>query len=240
MSVVLVCSVALEADPLLRRISDVQPVELPRLNAWSGRLIDVSVIVVVGGMGKTNAAHSLTLLLEHRQARGVVSFGVGGAYRRSGLMVGNVAVAAAEHYGDEGVETPSGWMSCEEIGIPLAVSDGRPLFNSFPVDSQGLSRVLAGFERERRTVACGPFVTVSACSGTAARGDEIETRHRAICESMEGAAHAHVSTLYTLPFLEMRGISNIVEDRDLTRWRLAEAAEAAADALPLLVSLWNP
>jgi futalosine hydrolase len=47
---------------------------------------------------------------------------------------------------------------------------------------------------------------------------------------MEGAAAAHVCALYDLPFLELRGISNLVEDRDREKWRLAEAAEAAQAA----------
>jgi futalosine hydrolase len=36
-----------------------------------------------------------------------------------------------------------------------------------------------------------------------------------------------VCALHDVPFLEVRGISNLVEDRDRPRWRIGEAAESA-------------
>jgi futalosine hydrolase len=44
---------------------------------------------------------------------------------------------------------------------------------------------------------------------------------------MEGAAIALVALRYGIPCLEIRGISNLVEDRDLARWDIAKAVEAA-------------
>ncbi|HEX8243978.1 MAG TPA: hypothetical protein VF541_10795 [Longimicrobium sp.] len=85
-------------------------------------------------------------------------------------------------------------------------------------------------------VRVGPFVTVSACSGTAARGAVVAARFGGICEGMEGAALAHVAALYDTPFLELRAVSNLVEDRDLSRWKLADAAEAAQRAVRALVA----
>ena len=55
------------------------------------------------------------------------------------------------------------------------------------------------------------------CSGLAVRGNELAARFNAICENMEGAAAAQVCTLYEVPFLELRGISNLVEDRNTAR-----------------------
>ena len=47
---------------------------------------------------------------------------------------------------------------------------------------------------------------------------------------MEGAAVAHVAHLHGVPVGEVRGISNIVTNRDIRTWRLKEAAEAAQEA----------
>ncbi|MQA92922.1 MAG: hypothetical protein GEU90_22310, partial [Gemmatimonas sp.] len=60
----------------------------------------------------------------------------------------------------------------------------------------------------------------------------------ALCETMEGAAYAHVAAFYGVPFAEIRGISNLVEDRDTSRWRIAQGAEAAAEILALAVDSW--
>jgi len=64
-------------------------------------------------------------------------------------------------------------------------------------------------------------------TGVRAAGDGLHHRFGALCESMEGAAAAHVCALHDTPFLEVRGISNLVEDRDRSAWRIKEAAEAA-------------
>jgi futalosine hydrolase len=228
--VVLICSVELEAAPMRARLSRVVQERAGGKPAWRGDLDGVPCLVVAGGMGKTNAAHALTAALEGGSAMGVVGFGVGGAYPGSNLAVGDTALAAAEIYGDEGVETPSGWISTEGIGIPLLEQGDTRIFNHFPLSVATVAEAASRLAESGVRVTTGPFLTVSACSGTARRGAELAGRFGAVCETMEGAAYAHIAAIYGLPFLEVRGISNLVEDRDLSRWRLGEAAEAAAAA----------
>lgn len=234
--VALICSVEAEADPLLERMTGRSAVEVGRRAVHQGAVAGVPAVVVIGGMGKTNAAQALTAVLEARQVRAIIGFGIAGAYVGAGLPVGGVALASSEIYGDEGVDTPEGWISTRDIGIPLASTGTRELFNEFPVDADLLRRACEALREAGLPHAVGPFSTVSCCSGTAARGALLSARSRAICETMEGAAYAHVAALYDTPFLEVRGISNLVEDRDPSAWRIPLAARAAADAAARVVS----
>ncbi|HET8656572.1 MAG TPA: futalosine hydrolase [Longimicrobiaceae bacterium] len=229
--VALVCSVPLEAEPVRRALRAASTARVGGKEAVEGVLGTTRVVLLAAGMGKVNAAHGLTALLEARPVRAVVGFGVGGAYPGAGLDVGAVALATREIYGDEGADTPAGWISTESIGIALAEREGERLFNEFPVDPKLLSRARRALQRAGMPAVAGPFVTVSCCSGTLARGESLAHRFSAVCESMEGAAYAHVAAIYGVPFMELRGISNLVENRDLARWRLKEAAEAAARAV---------
>jgi futalosine hydrolase len=52
---------------------------------------------------------------------------------------------------------------------------------------------------------------------------------------MEGAAAALVCARQHIPFCELRGISNLVEDRNLAKWDLAAAAQIAQQALITLL-----
>ena len=61
--------------------------------------------------------------------------------------------------------------------------------------------------------------------------EALEARTGGGVEDMEGAAVAHVAHLHAIPVGEVRGISNIVTDRDKSAWKLNEAAEAAQHAL---------
>ena len=198
--------------------------------AWSGELSGRACRLRVAGVGAANAAHALTLEIEAARPRAAALFGVGGAFPQSGLPVGAAAVATEEIYGDLGADSPDGWLSLERLGFP-AVSGPPPLYNRFPMDMR-----LARRAAKASGAALAPFVTVSTCAGTEKRASELYDRFGASVENMEGAAAAHVCALYGLPLLEVRGISNIVENRDRSRWRLPEAVSAAADALLNAVS----
>jgi futalosine hydrolase len=185
------------------------------------------VILAVTGMGKVNAALCSASLVCGFSPDILVNTGCAGAYTQSGFCVGDLVVASSEIYGDEGVLTPSGWQPLDFIGIPLAEESDNRYFNEVPLSVSLRDKALQ-FARSRGIpLGTGKFVTVSTCSGTAARGAELSNRFGAVCENMEGAAVAHVALRYGLDCMEIRGISNMVEDRDLTRWEIAGSAEIA-------------
>jgi futalosine hydrolase len=227
-SAALVCSVPFECELLHERLEGSADVVVGGKPGWEGRLDGARVLLLAAGMGKTNAAHALTALLETHGARAVVGFGIGGAYPGTGLDPGQVALSTACAYGDEGVATPEGWLSPEGIGIPL----WGDLHETFPADGAWAERTRAELARSGTAARAGLLLTVSCCSGTGALAAEMLRRFPgALAEGMEGAALAHVCAIYGVPFLEVRGISNRVEDRDLARWRISEAAAAAQEGV---------
>lgn len=235
----LVCAVAFEAAELRAALADAEDVEIGRRAAARGVLDGAPVVLLPGGMGKVNVAQAVTALLEREPVAGVIGFGIGGAYPGSGLEVGDVALASTAVYGDEGVDAPGGWISTEGIGIPLLQRGQVRRFNQFPLDAARVERARSALAAAGIPARVGPFVTVSACSGTTARGEELARRFGALCEGMEGAALAHVCALYDVPCLELRAVSNAVEDRDLSRWRLRDAALAAQRAVRVVAAAWG-
>ena len=178
---------------------------------------DPSVAIVRTGVGAVNAAHAVTLFLAQTGAKAIVVCGVGGAYPSSDLEVGDVACAETECYGDLGATSPSGFLDMKALGFPI-VDAPTPLFNELPMQ-------LFPVKRRAR------FVTVASCTGTDAAARTIEERTGGAVESMEGAAVAHVAHLHGVPVGEVRGISNIVTNRDKDAWRVKEAAVAAQEAV---------
>jgi futalosine hydrolase len=175
------------------------------------------VRLVVTGVGPVNAAHSATVAILEERPDTIVVCGVGGAYPSSGLRVGDVASAEVEVYGDLGAQSPSGFIDMKALGFPVVAAPSL-LFNELPM------QIFPTASRTR-------FVTVSTCTGTEAAARGIESRTHGAVESMEGAAVAHVSLLHGIPVGEVRGISNIVTNRDTKSWNLKEAAGAAQTAL---------
>jgi len=185
---------------------------------------------IISGMGKTNAAHAATILIEEFSPDIIILFGIGGAYPSAGLETGDVAVAEKEVYGDEGVQTGDGFHGTEFVGIPLLRKGRKTFFNEFLLDKRLLKRALKIGGRIA-PIKSGTFITTSTCTGTRRRAVELKKKYHAICENMEGAAVAQICVLYGVPMLEIRGISNIVEDRDRAKWNIPLAAENCQNAV---------
>ncbi len=192
---------------------------------YEGRVDGRKVVLAETGIGKVNTAVAVTRLLERFKPGLLINTGCAGAYEGSGLHVGDLALATTETYGDEGVETVAGWEPLELIGIPLVTRQGKNYFNKFPLSAWAAEKAAQLAARKGVPLHRGTFVTVSTCSGTAARGAEMARRAGGICENMEGAAAAHVALIYGVDCLEIRGISNMVEERDLSRWDIPLAVE---------------
>lgn len=197
---------------------------------YSGAVSKNRVVFGISGMGKTNAAHAVTLLIEKFSPSCIVNFGIGGAYPSSGLKVGDIAVAEKEVYADEGVLLKDGIHSLEMMDIPLLKVRGRKYFNEFPADKR-LSRQALKAAGAIAHCKSGIFLTVSACTGTRKRAGELVAKFSPLCENMEGAAIAHICRIYGIPFVEIRGISNIVEDRDKGKWDIKLATENCQKAV---------
>jgi futalosine hydrolase len=238
--IALLCSVQAEAEALLAKAAVTKTTLFGSQPVIAGRLADQEILLCIGGMGKVNAAHAATLLLTHFGPEALLIFGVGGAYPSSGAAVGDIALAKEEVAGDEGVLTADGFKDAEYIGIPLLKTATSTIYTTYPAP-------LSLLQRSRKTLASnhdgivhvGPFVTLSTCTGTTTRARELEDRYHGLCENMEGAAAAQVALCHDVPWLEVRGISNIVEDRDLKKWNIPKAAEAAQNAVMHILRGWS-
>jgi len=220
----LLSSMAFESDQILSLLRNVRKTQTAGKIIYRGRCSGHDILLVTSGIGKVNAASSATAVIENYPVRAVINFGVGGAYPDAGLNIGDVAIASKEIYGDEGVFTAAGIKGMKEIGIPLVRIGKTKYFNEFPLDPPSIP-----FPKDENNmnimIKTGNFITVSAVSGSQKRAKDLGKRFGAVCENMEGAAIAQVCTLYELPMIELRGISNMAGVRDKRKWNLKIASE---------------
>jgi len=180
-----------------------------------------TIIFIISGIGTSNASAATALVAQLFTPDLLISTGCAGAYPGVGLEIGDISLATSEVFADEGVVTPEGWRSLEQIGIPLLERNGIRFFNEIPLSPHANAAALAvAAQLGSATPMTGRFLTVAACSGTTARGAELQERFGGICENMEGAAVALMAARYGIECMELRGISNYVEDRDCSRWNL--------------------
>ncbi|MBI5196082.1 MAG: futalosine hydrolase [Nitrospirae bacterium] len=243
-------SVPFESNIILSCLKNIRKFRMAGKVVSKGRIAGHDILLMNTGIGKVNAAHAVTALIEHYPLKCVINSGAGGAYPHSVLAVGDIAVASKEIYGDEGVMSPGGWKDLRAIGIPVAQVGKKKYFNEFPLDKKFLKitiNILRITHHASRPsplpplpmcreggwgrVKLGNFLTLSSVTGTHKRAIELEKRFNAICENMEGAAIAHVCAMYKIPMLEIRGISNIAGVHDKRKWNLKLASENCQDTV---------
>lgn len=192
-----------------------------------GTLGSRRVVICAGGIGKINAAAATAVMIERHQPQLVINTGCAGAYIGSGLAVGDLVTASEEVLADEGVIVEEGWKDLRYMSLPTLESGGRPCFNTIALSRPASDKAMQLADYHGIFLMRGRFATVSTCSGTVLRGQELSRHWNVIAENMEGAAVAQVCRRYELDCLEIRGISNLVEERDLKKWEIRRAVEAS-------------
>ncbi len=253
-------SVPFESEIILSQLKNVRKTEIAGKTAYKGKLSNINILLMNTGIGDVNAAHSATGIIEHFPVGCVINLGVGGAYPHARLEIGHIAIALKEIYSDKGVISSKGQKGLKEIGIPLVQAGRRKYFNEFPFDKNLVQKVLNSFQCTKDNlknpplppfskggmggflgkIKSGNFVTVSSATGAYKRALELKKKFNAICENMEGAAIAQVCAIYKIPMLEIRGISNIVGERDKRKWDLKLASENCQRAVLRVISSLLP
>jgi len=187
----------------------------------------------LAGVGPASAAAATARLLAEAQARGtgyalVISAGIAGGFAER-APVGSLVVADEIVAADLGAETPEGFASVDELG-----------FGSTRIAADGplAARAAEALAAAGLAVCTGPVVTVSTVTGTAAAAAELARRvPGAAAEAMEGFGVATAASLFGIPVLEIRAISNAVGPRDRSAWRIKDALDALAAAGAILAEV---
>ncbi|GAA0640621.1 futalosine hydrolase [Streptomyces thermocarboxydovorans] len=190
--------------------------------------------LLAAGVGPALAAASTAAALTAAALDGrpyalVISAGIAGGFAPRAPL-GSLVLADEITAADLGAETAEGFVPVTGLGFGTVTH--RP--------PAALVRVAAA----AIGALTGTVLTVSTVTGTAARADELRSRHpRALAEAMEGFGVAEAAAAHGVPVLELRAVSNPVGPRDRAAWRIGDALSALTEGFgklaPVLQS-WNP
>ncbi|MCI5144486.1 MAG: futalosine hydrolase [Candidatus Electrothrix sp. AR3] len=160
----------------------------------------------------------------------VINFGIAGAYLNTTLEhqanMLDICLAQQEVFADLGICLQD---RIERFSADFAVRD------SFMLDSTLLSKAGKALQHAHIVYKQGIFITVNCASGTQQRGTLLSQQFQGLCENMEGAAVTRVCEQFSKPCLEVRCISNMVEDRNKMNWQLPQACSRAGQATAAIV-----
>ncbi|OJW81072.1 MAG: futalosine hydrolase [Bacteroidetes bacterium 46-16] len=169
--------------------------------------------VCISGVGMLATAYNLAKLLQANSFDFAIQAGVGGSYD-PGITLGDTLFVSSDQYGDLGAQDHYNYLDIfelgllEEDGVPFTsgklVPPPHPLHNKIK-----LSKATA--------------LTVNTVAGADFMVKARRQKFNCQLESMEGAAFHYVCLQENIPFAQVRAISNYVEPRDKSKWKMKEA-----------------
>ena len=160
------------------------------------------------GVGPVEAAASTAAAIAATGARAVLHVGIAGARQDAALAPGLLVIGAESCYCD--LEMAGDWAP--RVALPDAT-------------------LLAAL---RAALPMVPVLTI----GTSARVGGTLSCHRDVpVEAMEGFGVLRAAQMAGIPAIEIRAVSNEIEEQDRRRWHFDLAFEAIVSATPRLVEV---
>lgn len=215
-------AMSVEVDALKAEMTEVTVVERAGMVFYEGRLEGQSVVIVVCGVGKVNAAICVQILCDLFAVTHIVNTGVAGSLCNE-LDIGDFVIGKQAVYHD---------FDCHDINSAYIVGQVPGLsVREFPADSWLVKTAFA---------AAQEVYPGHSRIGTVASGDQFvsqkEMKQRiientgALCTEMEGAAVAHAAWRNGVPFVVIRAISDKADDSAQMDYPTFEAAAAKRSA----------
>lgn len=191
---------------------EIQPtLELLKKKQYS---INAPIIdVLITGVGQINTTYLLTLNLLQKKPDLVIQAGIAGSLNDN-LYLGQTVLIKQDSFGDIGIEEKKQFLTLFDAGF--AQKDDFPFTNGWLVNN-----TINFFNQPSLEVV--KAITVNKVSDSLFQKQQHLKYFLPDVESMEGAAFHFVCLQQKIPFIQLRSISNLVGERDKSKWVIKEA-----------------
>jgi futalosine hydrolase len=173
---------------------------------------NLGVDVLITGVGVPAAMYQLLKKLQAKKYRVVIQAGIAGSFT-SKLALGEVVIVERDSFADIGINEKGQFSSIFESN--LADKDLFPYQNGWLINPTLI--------KEKLPVKMVTAVTINTVSDSTIQKKMLKEKYNAQIESMEGAALHYVCLQEGVAFLQLRRISNMVGERDKTKWVMKDA-----------------
>lgn len=206
MKLLIVSATSLEIKPF---ISELGKGRLMKNRITRYRYKSFQIDILVTGVGMVPTAVATTIILARYKYDAVFNVGICGSFNK-GIPIGKVLNITSDCLPETGAEDGEHFLSIVDLKLldqdefPFA---GGKLINDSVFDSSLISGLL---------ISTG--VTVNTVHGNRKSIQAFLQRHPVDIESMEGAAFMYACKMLKTRFIQIRSVSNYIEDRDVSKW----------------------
>ena len=220
MNILLIAATRKEIEPVIHYLSE-------RIYLRKNQHVDV----VVAGVGMIDTTYALAKKFTRNKYTLAIQAGIGGSFHPI-YAPGMVVTVKEDLVGDLGVREGKEWQDVFDMG--LANANTAPWKNRKLVNPH--KELLGKLQLE-----CVRGITVNQVSTDKSFIQSIKDKYMPVVESMEGAAFHYVCLKESIPFIQFRGISNMVGERDKKNWKMKEAVAALnQDVIRFLNQITDP
>ncbi|HEX3704041.1 MAG TPA: futalosine hydrolase [Vicinamibacterales bacterium] len=188
-----------------------------------------TVDALTTGVGMVATAARCARILAQTRYGFALNIGVCGSFDRA-LAPGAVVHIVSDRIAELGAEDGDRFLTIQDmhlLGDDEPPFTGGALVNAVPPSNAALARLPAV-----------RAITVNTVHGNAQSIDAVLRRFRPQVESMEGAAFMYACLMQGVPFAQVRAVSNAVEPRNRSAWKITEAIQhLSGTALTILETL---
>ena len=166
---------------------------------------DLVIDILITGIGSVFTSYLLTRKLVEKEYDLVINVGIAGSFNKN-LNIGETVYVSQDQFADLGIEDKNEFHTIFEKGF---ISKDQ-----FPFKDGVLSNPYE-FKFKLKQVSAITVNTTHTCNKSI---DLFKNKFNADLETMEGAAFFYVCMLEGVKFMQIRTISNYVEERNLANW----------------------
>jgi futalosine hydrolase len=181
--------------------------------------------VLITGIGSMSTTYWLTKTIGKQRPEMLIQAGIGGSFSAS-YPPGSLVLVNEEVTGDLGVEENNEFKDVFDMGLPQ-ITD--------PYTGKSLENKQADL-LQQYNLPLVKSVTINEISTRPARIQQLQQKYQPVVESMEGAAFHYVALVEKIPFIQLRAVSNMVGERDKTKWKMKEAIQLLNEQLIKMVN----
>lgn len=215
MNITLVAATRMEIAPTLHYLSE-------RIYLRKHQHIDT----LITGVGVVNATYQLTRAFTKRPPNIAIQAGIAGSFHPI-YAPGMVVTVKEDLMGDQGVLESGNWKDLFDMGF-MTGNEAPWLNRKLPNPHADLLR--------RTSLESVRGITVNQVSTNCDMITQLRDKYMPVVESMEGAAFHYVCLMEKIPFLQLRGISNQVGERDKGKWKIESTVDALNQQLIRLIN----
>lgn len=197
------------------------------LKSVEGMVNGHEIEVLVTGIGSAATSYALTKQLLWRSPELVIQAGIGGSFKEE-YPPQSVVFVNEEVFADLGALQNDELIDIFDLG--LADTNEYPFTN----------RILVNPNTEMFRKFGLPFVrgaTINCISSTPEQVKRIMEKYEPAIESMEGAAMHYTCIMESIPFIQLRSVSNVAGERNKNKWQLKEATAVLNDKLKKMIGM---